>query len=56
VVTWSFTKEPKPSSGEKIAFSTNCAGSTGIYCVELAISQKIENGSGWVGEQAMGRV
>jgi hypothetical protein len=36
MVTWSLTKELKPSSGKKSAFSTNGAGSTngGGYHVE----------------------
>ena len=34
MVTWSLTRELKPSSGEKTAFSTNGAGTTGSYHVE----------------------
>ena len=33
MVTWSLTRELKPSSGKKIAFSTNGAGTTGGYPV-----------------------
>ena len=34
MVTWSLTRELKPSSGKKTAFSTNGAGTTGRYHVE----------------------
>ena len=34
MVTWSSTRELKPSSGKKTAFSTNGAGTTGSYHVE----------------------
>jgi hypothetical protein len=34
MVTWSLTRELKPSSGKKTAFSTNGAGTTGCYHVE----------------------
>ena len=34
MVTWSLTKELKPSTGKKTAFSTNGAGTTGGYHVE----------------------
>jgi len=34
MVTWSLTKELKPSNGKKIAFSTNGVGSTGGQHVE----------------------
>jgi hypothetical protein len=34
MVTWSLTRELKPSSGRKTAFSTNGAGTTGSYHLE----------------------
>jgi hypothetical protein len=34
IVTWSLTRELKPSSGKKTAFSTNGAGTTSGYHVE----------------------
>jgi hypothetical protein len=34
MVTLSLTRELKPSSGKKTAFSTNDAGTTGVYHVE----------------------
>jgi hypothetical protein len=34
MVTWSLTRELKPSSGKKTAFSTNGASTTGGYHVE----------------------
>jgi hypothetical protein len=34
MATWSSTRELKPSSGRKTAFSTNGAGTTGRYHVE----------------------
>jgi hypothetical protein len=37
MVTWSLTRELKPSSGKKTAFSTNGAGTTGSYHVEMQI-------------------
>jgi hypothetical protein len=34
MITWSLTRELKPSSEKKTAFSTNGAGTTGSYHVE----------------------
>jgi hypothetical protein len=34
MITWSLTKDLKPYSGKKTAFSTNGAGSTGGYHAE----------------------
>jgi hypothetical protein len=54
MVTWSLTKELKPSSGKKTAFSTNGAGTTGGYHVEewelihsyLLVQSSCQSGSG----------
>jgi hypothetical protein len=35
MVTWSLTRELKPSSRKKTAFSTNDAGTTGSYHVQV---------------------